>query len=439
MTEIKKQEKNTVYFEMVLTADEIANAEKKVYKKNGKYFNIPGFRKGKAPKQIIENMYGKEVFFEDAINELLPAKYSEALEELKLDVVDQPKVDIKDAEHGKDVVVEFSVDVKPEVELKDYKGIEVEEVKYEVTDELINNELETQRHLNARLVNVDDRAAEKGDKVNIDFEGFVDEKPFEGGKAEGQDLELGSNTFIEGFEDQIIGHKAGESFDVNVKFPEDYFSEELKGKDATFKVVLNTISYEDLPELDDEFIKDISEFETVEEYKNDLRAKKEKEFEENAKAERENLVLSKIVEGMEVEVPEGMIKAQLNSQLNNFDQSLRQQGFSLEEYVKMLGSTVEDFAENLRPEAEKQVKTGLALDKIIELENIEVSEDEIEKDVKEMVEQYFENDEEQQKKMLDFMLETNKPVIIENLKNRKAIDLVVENAKFVEKEAKEDK
>lgn len=432
MTEIKKKEVNTVYFDITITAKEVADAEKVVYKKARGQFNIPGFRKGKAPKHIIENMYGKGIFFEDAVNEVLPVKYQEAVEELGLEVVDQANVDLKEVEEGKDIVVEFSVDVKPEVKLGDYKGIEVVDASYEVTDELIDNELDAQRHMNARIVNVDDRAAKMGDKVNIDFEGKVDGKAFEGGTAEGQDLELGSNTFIEGFEEQIAGHNTGDEFDVNVTFPEDYFSEDLKGKDAVFAVKLNTISYEELPEIDDEFIKDISELDTVEEYKADLKEKKEKEFVERSRQEREQKCIDKIVEGMEVVVPEGMIKTQLNSQLSSFDQSLRGQGFSLEEYVKMLGSTVEEFAENLRPEAEKQVKSSLAIEEIIKLENIEVTDEELEKEVNEMVKNYFADDEAQQEKMKEFMMNSNKEAIKENLSFKKAIEFIVDNAKFVD-------
>lgn len=439
MTDIKKKEKNTVFFNITLDAKEIAKAEKEVFQKNRAYFQIPGFRKGKAPKQIIENLYGKDVFFEDAINEILPKAYADAVEELGLDVVDQPNIDIDEANHGEDVVVEISVDVKPEVKLANYKGIEVEDVKYEVTDELVESELENQRHMNARLINIDDRAAQMNDKVNIDFEGSIDGAAFEGGKAQKQDLELGSNTFIQGFEEQIVGHEVGDEFEIKVTFPEDYFSDELKGKEATFKITLNSISYEEVPELDDEFIKDISEFETVEDYKKDIRAKKEAEFEERAKSEKENAVLEKVVEAMEVEIPEGMIKAQVNSQLQNFDQSLRAQGMGLEDYIKMLGTTVEEFSENLKPEAEKQVKTNLAIEEIVKAENFEVSDEELEKDIDEMVEKYFADDKEQQKKMKEYMLESNKEALIDNMKSRKAVELLVENAKFVEpKEEKEE-
>ena len=438
MTDIKKKELNTVFFDITLEAKEIAKAEKEVFNKNRGYFQVPGFRKGKAPKQIIENMYGKGIFFEDAINEVLPAKYAEAVEELGLDVVDQPNVEIKEAEEGKDVVVEVSVDVKPEVKLGDYKGIEVEDVKYEVTEELLDSELENQRQMNARLLNIDDRAAKEGDKVNIDFEGFVDGVPFEGGKAEKQDLEIGSNTFIQGFEEQIAGHNVGDEFDVNVTFPEGYFSEDIKGNEAVFKVVLNTISVEELPELDDEFIKDISEFDTVEEFKNDIKAKKEEEFEERAKSEKENAVIEKVVEAMEVEIPEGMVKDQINSQMQNFDQSLRAQGMSLEDYVKMLGTTLEDFGENLKPDALVQVKTTLALEAIANAENIEISDEELEKDIDEMVEKYFADDKDQQKKMKEYMLESNKEALIDNMKSRKAVELIVENAKFVEPKEEKD-
>ncbi|MGO1580629.1 MAG: trigger factor [Peptoniphilaceae bacterium] len=436
MTEIKKKENNTVHFEMVLKAEDVKAAEDKVFKKNRGYFQIPGFRKGKAPRKIIENMYGSGVFLEDAINDLLPKYYEEVVKELDLEVVDQPHINIEEANSGEDVLVEVSVDVKPEIELPEYKNLEVEDVKYEVTDELINSELENQRHLNARLINIDDRPAEMGDKVNIDFKGFVEGEEFEGGSAQGQDLELGSNTFIPGFEDQIVGHEVGEEFDVNVNFPEDYFSEDLKGKEAKFEIKLNSISKEELPELDDEFIKDISEFDTVEEYKADIKKTKEEEFHKRAEMEREEKVLDKVVENLEVDVPEGMVNQEIDGQVRNFDQNLRAQGMGLEDYVKMIGTTLEAFRENLREDALKQVKRGLVIEAISKKESIDASDEEIEAEIDRLVKDYFKDDEEQQKKMKEYMIESNKEGIKDNLVSKKTLEFLTKNAKFVE--AKEE-
>ncbi|MGO3752195.1 MAG: trigger factor [Peptoniphilaceae bacterium] len=436
MTEIKKKENNTVHFEMVLKAEDVKAAEDKVFKKNRGYFQIPGFRKGKAPRKIIENMYGSGVFLEDAINDLLPKYYEEVVKELDLEVVDQPHINIEEANSGEDVLVEVSVDVKPEIELPEYKNLEVEDVKYEVTDELINSELENQRHLNARLINIDDRPAEMGDKVNIDFKGFVEGEEFEGGSAQGQDLELGSNTFIPGFEDQIVGHEVGEEFDVNVNFPEDYFSEDLKGKEAKFEIKLNSISKEELPELDDEFIKDISEFDTVEEYKADIKKTKEDEFHKRAEMEREEKVLDKVVENLEVDVPEGMVNQEIDGQVRNFDQNLRAQGMGLEDYVKMIGTTLEAFRENLREDALKQVKRGLVIEAISKKESIDASDEEIEAEIDRLVKDYFKDDEEQQKKMKEYMIESNKEGIKDNLVSKKTLEFLTKNAKFVE--AKEE-
>jgi trigger factor len=438
MTEIKKKEKNTVFFDITLPAEDVKNAETEVFKKNRQYFQVPGFRKGKAPKKIIENMYGKGIFLEDAINELLPEKYEAAVEELGLEVVDQPHVDIDEAKPGEDVVAKISVDVKPEVKLGKYKGIEVADVKYEVTDDLIDSDLEHQRQMNARKINVDDRPAKEKDKVNIDFKGKIDGEEFEGGTAEKQDLELGSNTFIPGFEEQIIGHNVGDEFEIEVEFPEDYAAEDLQGKKAVFEIKLNSISYEELPELDDEFIKDISDFDTVDEYKDDIRKKREEEFKYRSEQEKEKNILDKIVEEMEVDVPQGMIDHQIDLQIQNFDQSLRAQGMALEDYIKMIGSNMDAFRQNLQGDAEEQVKTMLAVEAIADQEGFDVTEEEILEEIDRMCEQYFGKDPEQKEKMKEQMLEANKDGVKENLRNRKAIDFLVENANFVE-EAEEEK
>lgn len=433
--EIKKKENNTVFFDIVLKREDINKAETEVYKKNKKHFQLPGFRKGHVPRQMIENMYGKDVFFEDAINELLPAEYEKAISELDLKVVDQPNIDIDEESIDKDdLIVNVSVDVKPEVEIKDYEGIEIEDPTMEVTDELIDSEVENERAMNARIINVDDRAVEEGDTVNIDFKGSLDGEYFDGGTAESQDLKVGSNTFIPGFEEQLIGHEIGEEFDINVKFPEDYHQKDLAEKDAKFEIKINSISYEELPELDDEFVKDISEFDTLDEFKEDLRKKKEEEFKVNSKMEKERRAIDKIGEMVDTDIPEGMINAQIDDMIRNYDQTLRAQGISFEDYIKMVGQSLDEFKETMKPEAEKTVKSDLALEALVKSENVEVSDEEVEEEVNKVVEEYFKDDKDHMEKMREYMLNQNKEVVREDLKKRKAIDKLVEKVKFVEPE-----
>ena len=424
MTEILKKENNKVFFDITLPKEEVKKAEITAYNKLKKNVQIPGFRKGHAPKMIIENVYGKGIFLEDAINELLPKYYEEAIKELDLEVVDQPDVDFdEDVSSDADVVVHFSVFVKPEIEIKKYKGLEVEDAKHEVTDEMLEDDLKRQQKMNARAVNIDDRAAEEHDKVNINFEGFIDGEAFPGGTAENQDLELGSGTFIPGFEEQIIGKNIGDEFDVVTKFPEDYHAEEFQGKEATFKTKLNSITVEELPEIDDEFIKDISEFDTVEEYKNDLRAKLEKEAEERTRIDREGNVLRKIAEEVEVDIPERMVEDELDRIIQNYNQSMQGQGLTIEQYLQMLGTDIKTFREGQKGQAEAVILNRLILDKIIELENIEVTDEEIEAEIDRVLGEYFKDDEEKREDMKKMMLETNKAAVEDDLKARRALDL----------------
>ena len=434
MTEIKKQEKNKVYFDLTVPHEEIKKAESNAYKRNKNYFNVPGFRKGRAPKKIIEQFYGSGIFFEDALNEVLPKIYQDALEELKLDVIDQPEIDFDEEnfDRSKDLVVEVSVEVKPEVVLGDYKGLEIEAVPDEVSDEMIENEIDKQRHLNARHINIDDRAAEDGDKVNIDFEGKVDGEVFEGGSAEDQELELGSGSFIPGFEEAIVGHEIGETFDIDVKFPEDYFNEDLKGKDAVFTITLNSIAVEELPEVDDEFIKDISEFDTVEEYKADLLKQKTEEVEANAKNIRMDRALEAAAANAKVDVPEVMVNNAIDEQIRNMDNNMRSQGLQLEQYLQMLGQSLDDFKDSMRPDAEKDVLKSLVLEAIVEAEKFEISDDEVEAYAREMSERYFKGDEDKQEEMIKTMMESNKDLLKSDLERKKAIELLVDNAKEVE-------
>lgn len=434
MTEIKKQEKNKVYFDLTVPHEEIKEAESKVYKRNKNYFNVPGFRKGHAPKKIIEQFYGSGIFFEDALNEVLPKIYQDALEELKLEVIDQPEIDIDEEnfDRSKDLIVEVSVEIKPEVVLGDYKGLEIEAVPDEVSDEMIENEIDKQRHLNARHINIDDRAAEDGDKVNIDFEGKVDGVAFEGGSAEDQELELGSGSFIPGFEEGIVGHEIGETFDIDVKFPEDYFNEDLKGKDAVFTITLNSIAVEELPEVDDEFIKDISEFDTVDEYKADLKKQKTEEVEANAKNIRMDRALEAAAANAKVDVPEVMVNNAIDEQIRSMDNNMRSQGLQLEQYLQMLGQSLDDFKDSMRPDAEKEVLKSLVLEAIVEAEKFEISDDEVEAYAREMSERYFKGDEDKQEEMIKTMMESNKDLMKSDLERKKAVELLVDNAKEVE-------
>ena len=321
----KTENANEVKFEITVEAEKFDEAIKKVYFKSAKYFNIPGFRKGKAPMQIVEKYYGKEIFYEDAFNEVAEDALEEAVSENKVDVVSRPEVDIKQIEKGKDLIFTVVMQTKPEAELGKYKGIEIPKIEYNVSDEDINHELEHMQEHNSRLISIDDRAVKKGDIATIDFEGFVDGKSFEGGKAENYDIELGSNTFIPGFEDQIVGMKIDEEKDVNVKFPDEYFSKELAGKDATFKVKLYEIKKKELPKLDDEFAKDVSEFDTLDELKEDLRKKLEKQNADKEKYETEEAVVKALCENTKVDIPSGMVETEVDRMLNDFNGRLSYQ------------------------------------------------------------------------------------------------------------------
>lgn len=440
MTEIKKQEKNKVFFDLTVPHEEIKEAESKVYKRNKNYFNVPGFRKGHVPKKIVEQFYGESIFFEDALNEVLPKIYQDALKELELDVIDQPEIDLDEEnfDRSKDLVVAVSVEVKPEVVLGEYKGLEIEAVPTEVSDEMIDNEIDKQRHLNARRINIDDRAAEEGDKVNIDFVGKVDGVAFDGGTAEDQELELGSGSFIPGFEEGIVGHEVGEAFDIEVSFPEDYHSEELKGKDAVFSITLNSIAVEELPEVDDEFIKDISEFDTVDEYKEDLKKQKAEEVEANAKNIRMDRVLEAAAANAKVDVPDVMVKNAIDEQIRNMDNNMRSQGIQLEQYLQMLGQSLDDFKDSMRPDAEREVLKSLVLEAIVAAEKFEVTDDELEAYAREMSERYFKGDEDKLEEMVKTMMESNKEVMTSDLERKKAVELLVDSAKEVEGLNKEE-
>ena len=421
----KTKNANEVKLEITVEAAKFDEAIKKVYFKSAKYFNIPGFRKGKAPMQIVEKYYGKEIFYEDAFNEVAGEALDEAVKENKLEVVSRPDIDVTQIEKGKDLIFTAIMQTKPEAELGKYKGIEVKKIEYNVSDEDINHELSHMQEHNSRLISIEDRPVESGDIATIDFEGFVDGKAFEGGKAEGHELEIGSNTFIPGFEDQIIGMKIDEEKDINVKFPEEYFSKELAGKDATFKVKVHEIKKKELPELDDEFAKDVSEFDTLKELKADIKAKQEKQNEERAKYETQDAVIKAVCENVKVEIPSGMVEMEIDNMLKDIENRLSYQGLKLEQYLQMMGKTEEDMRKEYEPQAMEAIKSRLALEAVIKAEKIEATQEEIDEKMKEMAKNYGkENDEE-------FLKNENvRNYIKQGLESEKAIDFLVKNAKI---------
>lgn len=425
---LESREGNKVSFNFEVEANKFEEALQKVYLKNRGSFNIPGFRKGKVPRKIIETTYGEEIFYEDAINLILPQVYSEAIDELKIDPVDTPNVDIEEIKKGEPIRVNIEVDVKPEIKLGDYDNMEVEKVELEMTDEVLENELKAVQEQNARLIDGSDKEIENGDIAKIDFEGFLDGEAFEGGKAEDHDLEIGSNTFIPGFEEQLLGKKKGEEVEVNVTFPEEYHQETLAGKEVVFKVLVKEIKTKEVPELDDEFVKDISEFDTLEEYKADLRAKLEEEINNQAKIEKENKLLEKLVEESEMDIPKGMIESQIDEEIKQFDYRLRSQGLELEKYLELTGSDMAGLREQLKDIASNKVKVNLVLEAVIEKENIEVEESEIDVELRKMGEQYRSED-------IDGFVEDMKKGSVEFLKtgiaNEKAVKLLLEKVKFI--------
>ena len=417
----KTKNANEVKLELTVEANRFDEAMKKVYFKTAKYFNIPGFRKGKAPMNIVEKYYGKEIFYEDTFNELVPEVLEDALKENKIEAVSRPDIDVKQIGKGQDLIFTAVFQTKPEAELGKYKGIEIKKIEYTVKDKDVNHELEHMQEHNSRLISIEDRPVEKGDIATIDFEGFVDGVAFEGGKAENYDLEIGSNSFIPGFEDQVIGTKIDEEKDINVKFPEEYFSKELAGKDATFKVKVHAIKKKELPKLDDEFAKEASEFDTLKELKASIKERLEKENEEKQKYETEEAVVKAVTENIKVEVPSGMIETEVENMIKDIETRLSYQGIKFDQYLQMLGKTMEEMKKEYEPQAEEAVKTRLML----EAEKIEANIEEIDEKIKEMAKNYGkENDE-------AFLQNENvRNYIEEGIKSEKAVDFLVKNAKM---------
>lgn len=418
-------DKNRVKLTIEIDKDAFADAVMKAYKKNVKKIAIPGFRKGKAPKAIIERYYGEGVFYEDAVNFVCPDAYEFAVKEADIEPVDRPEIDIETIGEGKDLVITAEVTVKPEVELGDYMGVSAEKKNYRTKVADVDAQIKAAQDKNARMIDIDNRAVKKGDFTVIDFEGFVDGVPFEGGKATDHSLEIGSGQFIPGFEDQLIGAKIGEEKEVNVTFPEEYHAEELKGKPAVFKVTVKSIQQKELPELNDDFAKDVSEFDTFEEYKQDVKAKLDKANADKTAAEFEGNVIKVVTDAAKVDIPQCMIDAKIEDLIRDFGYRLSSQGLSLDQYMKYTGATVDTFKEQFKDQAEEQVKTALVLGEIAKKENIEVTDEDVENEFKRMAEMYgMEVD-----KLKEYIKDGEKDSLKEELKIKKAVDKIVGAAK----------
>jgi trigger factor len=422
--QVEKLEKNMAKLTIEASAEEFEKAVQNAYLKNKGKINVQGFRKGKAPRAIIEKMYGVEVFYEDAANELIQETYEKAAEESGLDIVSRPDVDVVQIEKGKPFIFTAEVALKPEVTLGQYKGIEVDKKEITVTEDEIMAQVDKEREQNSRMVTVDDRAVQDGDITIVDFEGFVDGTPFEGGKGEDYSLTIGSHTFIDTFEDQLIGKSIGEEVEVNVTFPEEYQAKELAGKPALFKVTVKEIKMKELPELDDDFAQDVSEFDTLVEYKESIKSTLMTNKEKDAKTAKENEVVDKIIENATMDIPEPMVDAQVRQIADDFAQRIQQQGLSVEQYFQFTGMDSKKFLESLRPQAVKRIQSRLVLEAVVKAENIEVSEEELEKELNEMASMYqIEID-----KLKEIVGDKEKEQIKTDIAVQKAVDLVLEQA-----------
>ena len=423
--QVEKMEKNMAKLTIEVSAEELDKAMQNAYLKARGKISIPGFRKGKAPRKMIEQMYGKGIFLEDAANALIPEHYSKALEECDLEIVSQPEIDVTQAEPGKAFIFTAEVAVKPEVTLGEYKGVEVPKSETEVTDEDIDAEIKKEQEKNSRTVTVEDRGAENGDITTIDFEGFVDGVAFEGGKGTDYPLTLGSGSFIPGFEDQLVGAKAGDHVEVNVTFPEEYQAAELAGKAAVFQCDVNKVETKELPELDDDFAQDVSEFDTLAEYREDVKKNLTEKKEKEARAAKENAAVDKAIENAEMEIPDAMLNTQVRQMMNDFASRMQSQGLTMEQYFQFTGMTAEKMQEEMKPQALKRIQTRLVLEKIAETENIEVSEDEVNEEISKMAEMYkMEAD-----KLKELVGEREMEQMKKDMAVQKAVTFVAEAAK----------
>ncbi len=422
--QVEKLEKSMAKLTIEVEAEKFEKALNDAYKKSRNKIAMPGFRKGKAPRSVIEKMYGTGVFYEDAANILIPEAYEEAAKESGLEIVAQPEIDVPQIEKGKAFIFTATVAVKPEVTLGEYKGIEVEKKTVEVTEEEITAEIDRVRENNSRMITIDDRATQDGDTVVIDFDGYVDGEQFEGGKAEDYSLVLGSHSFIDNFEEQLVGKNIGDEVEVNVTFPEQYQAEELQGKPALFKVKVKEIKFKELPEADDEFAQDVSDFETFAEYKEDLEKKLRESKEAALKREKEEAVIGKIIENAQMDIPEPMVNAQTNQMTQEFAQRIQSQGLSLEQYMQFAGLTPQKMADELKPQALKRIQSRLVLEAVVAAENIEASEEDLQKEIENMAAMYqMEAD-----KLKELIGEEEKKQISLDIAVQKAVDLVVDAA-----------
>lgn len=423
--QVEKLENSMAKLTIEVPAEELEAAIEKVYQKQKKSISVPGFRKGKVPRQMVEKMYGKAVFYEDAANEIIPAAYEKAYDECGEDIVSTPEIEVTQIEAGKPFIFTATVALKPEVTLGKYKGIEVDKVEVTVTDEEVDAEIEKERERNARSINVSDRAVKSGDQTVIDFEGFVDGVAFEGGKGENYPLTIGSGQFIPGFEDQLIDKNIGEEVDVNVTFPEEYQAEELAGKPALFKVTVKEIKEKQLPELDDEFAAEVSEFDTLAEYKEDVKKNLTTKRENDVKNAKENAVIDAIIEDAKMDIPEAMVTTQQRQMVQEFAQNIQMQGLSIEQYFQFTGLTAEKMLEQVKPQAEKRIKSRLVLEAVVKAENLVATEEDFEAEVAKMAESYkMEAD-----KIKESIGEEGKKQMMEDLAVSKAAEFVVNEAK----------
>ena len=423
--QVEKMEKNMAKLTIEVAAEDLEKAMQNAYQKAKGRISIPGFRKGKAPRKMIEQMYGKGVFLEDAVNALIPEHYSKALAECELEIVSQPTIDITQAEPGKAFIFTAEVAVKPEVTLGEYKGVEVPKSETEVTDEDVEAELKKEQEKNSRTVTVEDRGAENGDITTIDFEGFVDGEAFEGGKGTDYPLTLGSGSFIPGFEDQLVGAKAGDHVEVKVTFPEEYQAKELAGKEAVFQCDVKKVEAKELPELDDDFAQDASEFDTLAEYKEDIKKNLTEKKEKEARAAKENAAVDKAIENAQMEIPDAMLNTQVRQMLDDFSRRMQSQGLTMEQYFQFTGMTAEKMMEEMKPQALKRIQTRLVLEKIAEVENIQPTQEEVDEEISKMAEAYkMEAD-----KIKELLGERELEQMKKDMAVQKAVTLVADEAK----------
>jgi len=423
--QVEKLEKNMAKLTIEVPAEEFEKAIETAYQKNKGKINVQGFRKGKAPRKMIEKMYGASIFYEEAANEIIPTAYENALGECEdLEIVSQPDIEVTQIESGKNFIFTAEVALKPEVTLGDYKGIEVEKADVTVTDEEVDAEINKERENSARVITVEDRAVADGDIANIDFEGFVDGEAFEGGKGESYELTIGSHTFIDTFEEQLVGKNIGDEVEVNVTFPEEYHAPDLAGKPAVFKVKINGIQAKELPELDDDFAQDVSEFDTMAEYKEDVNKKLEEKKKTEADNAKEEAVVAKIVENATMEIPDAMLDTQVRQMVNDFAQRLQMQGLSFEQYMQFTGATPEQLLEQMRPQAKERIESRLVLEAVVKAENIEATEEEFKEEMEKMAKMYqMEAD-----KLIESIGENEKKNIMADLAVTKAAKFVVDAA-----------